>query len=45
MATGKCDEQKCGQKVLQDFFVKNGDDPSCSARAHLTKDNETESTF
>ena len=42
--TGKCDEQKCRQKVLYEVFVKKGDDPQCSASAHLTKDIETEPT-
>ena len=43
--TGKCDEQKCRQKVLHEFFVKKGDDSQLGPSAHLTKDNETESIF
>ena len=42
--TGKSDEQKCRQKVLHKFFIRKGDDQQHSAYAHLTKDNETEST-
>ena len=42
--TGKSDEQKCEQKVLQEFFIKNVGSRD-SASAHLTKDNEEESTY
>ena len=42
--TGKSDEQKCKQKVLQEFFIKKSVDPRDSASAHLTKDNGAELT-
>ena len=42
--TGKSDEQKCKQKVLQEFIKKKSVDPRDSASTHLTKDNEIEST-
>ena len=35
--TGKSDEQKCKQKVLQEFFIKKSVDPRDSASAYLTK--------
>ena len=43
IVTGKCDEQKCTQKVLHEVSVKikRDDDWQCSASAHLTKYNET----
>ena len=42
--TGRSDEQKCKQNVLQEFFIKKNVDPRDSANAHLSKDNEVEST-
>ena len=41
--TGKSDEQKCKQKVLQEFFIKKSVDPRDNASAHLTKDHGSES--
>ena len=43
--TGKPDEQKCKQKVLQEFFIKKSVDPRDSASAYLTKDNEGDLTY
>ena len=41
--TGKSDEQSVN-KSTKEFFIKKSVDPRDSASAHLTKDNEAEST-
>ena len=43
--TGKSDEQRCKQKLLQEFFIKKSVDPRDSVSAHLTKDNEAGSKY